>query len=751
MDYLRAEGLSLQLGQRDVLKRVSLTLKGGQRLGLVGRNGAGKTSLLRILAAALKPTEGVLNRSPGVRLSYVQQTPLTGEGTLLETAQTSLEHLRELEQNLRREEKKLAAGEGSLQHYAKLTTAFETAGGYQAETDLETLLLEFGFAVAQFSQPLETLSGGEGARLKLVMALAEKPDILLLDEPSNHLDLKLRRKLAAHLAKFPGALLLASHDRALLDVVCTHIGQLENGTLTRYRGNYSAFRTRQMQTQRSDLKQSKQRAKEIAHLQAAQARLRAWGTPKAQRQRRHIDRRLEKLDLTNKIPSDPKQASGSFALRAKQVRGTLLTAQHLSQSYDHKQVIDDATFTLAAGDKVALVGPNGSGKSTLLDLVSGELESDHPETEFYWHSQSKLAVFDQQNRGVGETETPLAQLERFVSRPRAELLLALVSVPQVLWKSLPDALSGGERARLGLALLIASEANVLLLDEPTNDLDIAMIETLESTLKDTDAAVLFTSHDERLIEKVATRVWSLEAGKLLEYRGGVEGYFAANLRLETIDPIVEEKVSAPVPKLSLDALELERLELEAQLLDPLLLSERELVRVKERYVEVLDSLSLAYDATFPEALPRYRYTRNGITVSTNGFEQARGLTAQFETSGGWSISLFRPEKSGVGHLRFVKSELFCSLPWARLTVLEIVTQLAFERLDVSALQLQTEDNLTPLGFKNAGNGWWVLSLSAYEARLGYAPLNKSKKRRKKRRKKAKRRANNTATEQAKLV
>ena len=737
MDYLRAEGLSLQLGQRDIFQSVSLTLSQGQRIGLVGRNGAGKTSLLDILTGKAKPTEGVVTLTPGVRLSYVQQTPLVGEGTLLETAQSSLAHLRELEQSLRDEEKRLATGEGSLEHYAKLTTQFETAGGYHAETDLETLLFEFGFTEAQFEQPLTTLSGGEGARLKLVMALAEKPDVLLLDEPSNHLDLKLRRKLAARLAKFPNALLLASHDRALLDAVCTHIGQLANGSLSLYKGNYSQFRARQLQMQRSGQKQSKQRAKEVAHLQAAQTRLQGWGTPKAQRQRRQIEGRLEKLEpleetFSNKLEPSPH----SLSLQSKRVRGTLLKAQHLGKSYSDKPAVDDVSFSLDAGDKVALVGPNGSGKSTLLGLISGEQESEHPKTEFYWHTKSKLAVFDQQSRGVNDNETPLAQLEHFVSKPRAELLLALVGIPQTAWATLPKALSGGERARLGLALLMASEANILLLDEPTNDLDIATIETLESTLADTDATVLFTSHDERLIEKVATRVWSLEAGELLEYRGGVKGYFDNRLRREKVELVTEEPDSAAA-EISLEALELERLSLEAQLLDPTLLSEREQARVQAHYAELLNDLSLRYDAELPDPLPRYSGTLWGVRVSTNGFE-AESSVAQFETSGAFKLRLFRPQSSGIGHLQFIDDEGSFSLPWARVAALETATRLAFERLDVSALQLQTVDNLEPLGFKNAGDGWWVLSLSRYESRLGYRPLDYKKLSKRGRRKRGRR-------------
>lgn len=733
VDYLRAEGLSLQLGQRDLLQQVSLTLRRGERVGLVGRNGAGKTTLLRILAGEIKPSQGTVNRSPGAHLRYVRQTPLKGEGTVLETAQTALSYVQGLEQSLRDEEKLLSNKQGSLERYAQLTTDFENAGGYRAEIELETLLFELGFTKAQFAQPLTTLSGGEGVRLKLAMALAAKPDVLLLDEPSNHLDLKLRRKFATRLAKFPNALLLASHDRALLDAVCTHIGALERGQLSLYRGNYTQFRARQVQAQRSGLKRAKERDKTVAHLQAAQTRLRDWGTPKAQRQQRQIDKRLEKLAPLNKTSVERLETlPSSLRLQIKPVPGALLKVQHLSKTYEDIPVVNNISFTLAAGDKVALVGPNGSGKSTLLELISGEVESEHPKTEFHWHSKSKLAVFDQQRRGVSESETTLEQLERYVSRPRAELLLALVGVPQPLWTSLPEHLSGGERARLGLALLMASEANVVLLDEPTNDLDIAMIETLESTLVDTDAAVIFTSHDERLIEQVATRVWSLEKGNLLEYRGGVEGYFGSRLRLDKVEIVAEESVP-DTPELSLEALELERISLEHQLLDPLLLTDRELARIKGHYAEVLDELSARYDAALPEPLPRYSETVSGITVHTNGFD-SESPVAVFKVPDSWTVTLFRPKKSGVGHLRFGGSEQVCPLPWARRATLEAVTRLSFEHLDVAALQLQIDEDLGALGFKAGGHGWWVLSLGEYEKQLGYPPPEKPRMRKRRKKK-----------------
>ena len=567
---LRAEHLTLQRGSTDVLTDVSFVLRTGERVGLVGRNGAGKTTLLRLLAGELTPTEGRVVRSPGVEVAYLRQGGIAAgsDKTVWEAAAEALAKVKGLERDLRELEKNLDSEE-ALAQYARATTLFETAGGYGAETALEKALLEFNFTTP--TQPVTELSGGERTRLALVRALTTSPDVLLLDEPTNHLDLATKRTLADKLVKFPGALLVASHDRALLDKVCTHIAYLDKGRLELYRGTYTRFRERQAQQGGTALKKARESAKERARLQEAQRRLQRWGTPKAQRQRKSLERRLEPF-----VGAPSPEPSPTLSLDARKARGTLLKAEHLGKSYEGKQVVEDVALRLEAGDKLALVGPNGSGKSTLLKLLAGELESDDPRVQYHWHKDAKLRVVDQQTKSVTEEASSFDQLTQYVSEPRAYQLLALVGIPEAAWTTLPATLSGGERARLGVALLIASEANVLLLDEPTNDLDIATIETLEDTLASTKAAILFITHDESLVEVVATRVASLEEGRLLEYRGGIAGYFAGRLRVEEVVP---EVAAGQVEKeedleVRLERLEDEGMALEHQLFDPLALTER---------------------------------------------------------------------------------------------------------------------------------------------------------------------------------
>ncbi len=701
---------------RDLLSNVSLTLRRGQRVGLVGRNGAGKSTLLNLLAGDLLPDEGRVLRAPGMRLG-AQQT-LTRDITVWDAGLRALAHVRDSEAALREEERRLSAGEGPLEHtlkvYAELTERFEAAGGYEAEAKLERTLTTFGFTPADYERSVLEFSGGERSKLTLALALVNQPDVLLLDEPSSHLDLTTRRTLAERLKTYPGALLFASHDRALLDEVCTHTLHLETGHLTLYKGNYSSFRQTQGFAVRTAQKRAKERGKEVAALSASAARLRGWGTPSAARQRRNT---LKRLDRLQEVEAPRSQSANEtvkeVSLGAKKARGTLLNAEHLSKRYEDNVVVNNVALRVEAGDKIALVGPNGTGKSTFLNLLTGELESEHTRTELHFSRDAKVAVFDQETRGL-EAGTPLlSQLTRYVSEPRARLLLALVALAEHADAS-PERLSEGQKARAGIALVIASEANVLVLDEPTENLDVEMIERLENALKDTDAAFVLVSHDAALVENVATRVLSLEAGELKEFRGGLQGYFRGTLRLEPDIPALK---SEPLPEESLadqlERLELERLELEETRLSAYRLTERERLRLERRYHDLLNDLSERYEARHFVPTPLYRKREGAVQVEVE--ESERGYL--FTSNTGLNVRLLKADTQG--HLVLTQIEERCTLAWARDAVLRLIVRISFEHLGFHALQLQSECDLSAAGFEEAGDGWWVQSRRRYEGVQGY--------------------------------
>ena len=336
MDLLSAD-LTFQQGRLELT--LSLTLQRGQRVGLVGRNGAGKSTLLELLAGGLSPTEGRVLKAPGARLELKRfgdeppQFQSRNAATVWEVGTRALEHVRELERALRDAEKRLGEGEAlehQLERYAELTERFEAAGGYNAETTLERTLSAFGFTPEDYARSTVTLSGGERSKLTLALALTQQPDILLLDEPSSHLDLFTRRGLAERLKRYPGALLFASHDRSLLDAVCTHVLHLEAGNLTLYKGGYSSFKRSQGLALRTAQKRTKERHKEVVALSASAARLKGWGTPTAARQRRSTLKRLERLQEDEEVA--PRSSTpDDLSIDAQKAKGTLLSAEHLSK------------------------------------------------------------------------------------------------------------------------------------------------------------------------------------------------------------------------------------------------------------------------------------------------------------------------------------------------------------------------------------------------------------------------------------
>ena len=722
MELLRAEEVSFRYGAADTLRGVSLNVQTGQKLGLVGPNGSGKSTLLRLLAGELTPEEGRVLRAPGLRVGRLGEAFRAGR-TLWEVSEGALAHVRSLEKALREEEARLSAGEDRLAAYGELFEAFEAAGGYRAEEGLRATLAAFGFDEARYDQEVSTLSGGEGARLALAVLLAEGADVLLLDEPSNGLDLITRRMLSGVLARTKSAFILASHDRALLDAVCTHTAWLEQGRLSLYRGGYAGMLEQRSQTLRTAEKRNREREKERSRLSQSRAGMAGWNTPTAARGRKVLERRIGELEEKIDAPSLTKPAE--LRLETERAKGTLLAAEGLSKTYDGRAVVRDASLRISAGDKLALVGPNGSGKSTLLALLTGELESDNPKSRLDWGKGTKVAVFDQETRGLEGDLTLLDQLTRYVSELRAQGLLSLVGFRREDWGNLPVELSEGQRARAGLALLMASEANLLILDEPSEGLDVVTTETLEGALRGTEAAFILVSHDEKLIEGVAERVLTLEGGALKEFRGGLAGYDSGTLRLEVERAVERSEASEAeeTPEDALERLELERLELDRRLLDPFGLSKREVERLERRYREVLDALSLLYDARLSPPGPRYR-VREGM-VEVWGDEE--GLTVLFGSNAGLSVTLILPtgQEGRVGHLVLREPEAGCLLSWARDRVINAVARItferlgAFERLEVRALQLQTTHDLSGSHFRAAGGAWWTLSRELYERAEGY--------------------------------
>jgi ATP-binding cassette, subfamily F, member 3 len=697
MELLRADHLYYWQQGHELLKDVSLTLRQGERVGLVGRNGSGKTTLLKILSGESQASDGKIFRSPGVRLSYLAQQLKFADGAIWEVARTALEDVQGLEQKLREEETRIAQG-GSLEDYRKLTEQFEQLGGYEAETLLAKNLSLFGFS--EISQNVQTLSGGEQMRLALVMALVRQPDVLLLDEPTNHLDIRIKRLLGSRLKSYTGTVVIASHDRAFLDAVCTHTALLKDTTLTLYKGNYTRMQTHRGLESQTLQKKIKEVKKETNRFEQS----RHW--------QGKTERRLPEMPVL-----EPETKESKLIVKSGTVKETLLTAKHLSKSFvgarGSSPLLENVSLRLESGDKVALLGANGTGKSTLLKILSGELESDNPNVEIYFHPDSKVFIYDQRHKAVADNTVILEQLTPFVSDERAKMLLSLVAIPKERWLDFPSTLSGGERARLGLAKLIASEANLLCLDEPTNDLDIQLIERLEDALKSSTSAAIFVTHDERFVENVATRIWSLENGKLVEYQGGIAGYFKKQQKVEELKVEQSEEGTEETDEEKLERLETERHDLEDILLDSITTSERDYARAKLRHHEVMEELSTLYDKPLPPPLPRYQISERGVEVDANI------IAGQIELGTNAPVTLKIKRLESVAHLSMLEPEESCLLPWVRIALLNCLTRLSFLYFDAKVVQYQSELDVSASMLKSAGEGWWVMERSSFEQREGY--------------------------------
>ncbi|PYE54922.1 ABC-F family ATP-binding cassette domain-containing protein [Deinococcus yavapaiensis] len=505
---LTLEGVSLTRGDRVILRHVDLSVSTGERLALLGRNGAGKTTLLSILGGHLKPDEGDLWKAPDVRVAELPQQPVfEGNATVAELVAAANPH-KTREADLARLAARLDAEPHLLPVWAERQAAFEAAGGYRFEVDAATTLgvLELrGFE----RRVANTLSGGERTRLALALALLTDPDLLLLDEPTNHLDVRMREWLEGRLLAARAAIVLTSHDRDLLDRVAARSLWIEEGEASAYPGGYSTARAARDIERRTRTRAHKLAAGEYERLAGSAARERRWG-----RQAEALRSRAERVDVVDAPLPERKLRMRLLSgdARAK----VLVWAEHLRKVYGERVVLQDVHLKIRQGDRIVLLGPNGTGKTTLLKLLVGELYPDGADAKLQFEPGVTVAYLDQTWHGL-HPDAPLGKqfTDRF-GEGRARALLGRANFSGEFWDRSPRDLSGGERARAGIALVGGLRADLLLLDEPTNHLDVEALEALETAVTSYGGASLIVTHDRRFARDVATRVWRIEDAALTE-------------------------------------------------------------------------------------------------------------------------------------------------------------------------------------------------------------------------------------------
>ena len=514
MSILQIERLSKAFAADVLFDAFSAQLARGDRIALIGDNGVGKSTLLKIIANLESPSEGVARLIGDVRTAYLSQTSrLQDDGTLRKAMERPFAHLREIEAELRRLEHAIAGGaddSDTIHRYDDLLHRFERSGGYEIDARIRSALTGVGFASHQFDTPVGVLSGGEEARAALAQVLLEAPDLLMLDEPTNHLDFGALEWLEETLVQFPGALIIVSHDRHLLDRVANRTWDMAFEEVTTYSGGYSQSRA-QRDADRERRLQSYERQEET--IEKYKDFVRRHKAGQKVRQAKDREKKLERIERTRiERPKDAKRISLHIRMSAPPGK-KVLSLHDLNIGFD-RPLFSVPDAIVYRGEKVAIIGPNGCGKTTLLKTLVGE----HPPVAGSCElgHNVRYATFSQRQEGLHGRDTVLdAVLSRAsltISEARGLLGRFLFSGDEVE-KKMED-LSGGERSRIALALLSLIEGNLLLLDEPTNHLDLASQEILERSVAEYPGTVLLVSHDRALLEAITTQVWLVEEGKL---------------------------------------------------------------------------------------------------------------------------------------------------------------------------------------------------------------------------------------------
>ncbi len=559
MTLLHAAGLGLSFGSRAVFEELTLTLDEGERVGLVGVNGSGKSSLMRILARAAEPDRGEVQLRRGASVTYLPQEPAFPDGATvaseLEVASASLRAALDRHAELTARlavEREEEAHVRLLDELAALSDRIEHLGGWDTAHEAKRLLDRLG--VKEWDRPVAELSGGTRKRVAIARALLTRPDLLLLDEPTNHLDADTVDWLEEELDQLRGALLLVTHDRYFLDDLVDRIVEITPGAgVTSHPGNYEAYLEAKLEADAlaasAQHKRDRWIAQEVAWLRQGVEARRTKSKARVERARRLMAERGW---------TRPRAAELQMAASPR-LSHVVLEAQGLVRRFDGRAVLDGAGFTLQRGERVGIVGPNGAGKTTFLRVLLGELEPDAGRVVV--GRRTRVAYYDQQRsrldpeRSVYESAggaPPGAGGEDFVElsgrrvalRDYLEDLLFPASVQRMQVK----ALSGGERNRLLLARLFLEGANVLVLDEPTNDLDLVTLNVLERLLLEFDGSVLLVTHDRWFLDKVATAILAFEGdGRATRYPGNYETYRTLKEQAEraaAVEPPAPARVTA---------------------------------------------------------------------------------------------------------------------------------------------------------------------------------------------------------------
>ena len=518
---------SFEIGN-NILDGLTFTVYSGERVGILGHNGCGKTTLFRILTGELDYDEGEIMICPGKRLGLISQIPVYPDGWTTEDVLKDA-HKRLYAISHRIDELTTEMGhsgdEALLREYDRLSADFRRLGGYDMDTERNKVANGLDIDADMRARPFALLSGGEKTRVNLARLILEDTDILLLDEPTNHLDLRATQWLEEYLLHFKGTVLAISHDRWFLDKVVQRSIEINDGKAELYSGGYSFYVEERRRRFDEKLKKYEKDQAKIEQLTRAAEQMHLWafmGNDKLHKRAFSMEKRIERLSHSEK-PVEQKKLSVKF--RQREFSGDeVLVTDGLSKSFGGRTLFDALDLAVTGSERIALIGDNGTGKSTLIKLIMGE---ETPDKGYLYKGPAvrtaylpQIVTFSDDRRSALDTMLYDCRCQPQEGRDR----LAAFGFRGEDVLTPVGALSGGERSRLKLCMLMGSDINFLILDEPTNHLDIASREWMEDALSDYEQTLLFVSHDRYFIEKFATRIWALSDGKITDYRGGYRDY-----------------------------------------------------------------------------------------------------------------------------------------------------------------------------------------------------------------------------------
>ena len=518
---------SFELG-KNILDGLSFTVNSGERVGILGHNGCGKTTLFRILVGEIPCDEGEVAIAPSKRLGLISQIPVYPEGwTVEQVLKDAHRHIYEIARRMSTLEAQMEHDQspGLLRQYDMLQADYGRLGGYETDVDRSRVANGLDISPAMLAQPFASLSGGEKTRVNLARLILEDTDILLLDEPTNHLDLHATEWLEDYLLRFKGTVLAISHDRYFLDRIVQRSVEIVDGKAEFYSGNYSFYVEERQRRFEEKLKKYEKDQAKIEQLEraAAQMHLGAFmGSDKLHKRAFSMEKRIEKLSRSER-PTEQKKLSARF--RQREFEGDeVLVMDSISKSYGEKQLFSGLELMVTGGERIALIGDNGTGKSTLVKLI---MNQEKPDSGYLFLGPAirtaylpQIVSFNDESRSA--LDTMLYDCRCLPQQARDRLAAFGFRGEDVMTPV--GALSGGEKSRLRLCMLMGSDINFLILDEPTNHLDIASREWMEDALSDYEQTLLFVSHDRYFIDKFATRIWALADGQITDFRGSYQEY-----------------------------------------------------------------------------------------------------------------------------------------------------------------------------------------------------------------------------------